>query len=142
MDIEITTKPNPEDLKVVTDGMRAYEVSRLPDLPDESEDIHLAAFARDDADAICGGIKANVYWNGVEIDVLWVSEDHRGQDIGSALIRQVEDFARDKGAVVAYLKTVDARGFYESCGYEVYGTLEDRPIGTILYHMKKRLRPR
>ncbi len=142
MKIEITTAPDAGDLKTVADGMRAYEVSRLPGLPDESDDIHVAAFARADNGAVCGGIKANVYWNGVEIDVLWVSEDHRGQDIGSALIRRVEDFARDNGAVVAYLKTVDARGFYERCGYEVYGTLEDRPIGTVLYHMKKRLRPR
>jgi hypothetical protein len=23
--------------------------------------------------------------------------------------------------------------------YEVYGVLEDRPIGTVLYHMKKRI---
>lgn len=141
MNIEITTAPDAKDLKTVTDGMRAYEVSRLPDLPEESEDILVAAFARADDGKICGGIKANVYWNGVEIDVLWVSKDHRGKDIGSSLIQKVEDFARDNGAVVAYLKTVDARGFYESCGYEVYGTLEDRPIGTVLYHMKKRLQP-
>lgn len=139
MDIEITTRPSPADLKVVTDGMRAYEVSRLPDLPDESEDIHVAAFARADDGSICGGIKANVYWNGVEIDVLWVSAAHSGKDVGASLIRKIEDFAREKGAVVAYLKTVDAKGFYERCGYEVYGTLEDRPIGTVLYHMKKRL---
>ena len=48
-------------------------------------------------------------------------------------------YARENGAVVSFLRTVDAKEFYEKFGYQVYGQLEDRPIGTVLYHMKKRL---
>lgn len=58
------------------------------------------------------------------------------------MVLQVEDFARGKGAVVAFLKTVDAKPFYEKLGYQVFGFLGDRPIGTRLYHMKKRLNGR
>ena len=32
-----------------------------------------------------------------------------------------------------------SKEFYEKLGYSIYGVLEDRPIGTLLYHMKKRL---
>jgi hypothetical protein len=32
-----------------------------------------------------------------------------------------------------------AKDFYESLGYTVFGVLEDRPVGTRLLHMKKRL---
>lgn len=42
-------------------------------------------------------------------------------------------------AIEVQLLWVDARPFYERIGYTVYGMLEDRPIGTVLYHMKKRL---
>ena len=82
---------------------------------------------------------ANCYWNGLEIDTLWVSESLRGNGIGSKLVNQAEQFAIENGAVISFLKTVNAKKFYEKLGYEVYGILEDRPIGTLLYHMKKRL---
>jgi hypothetical protein len=52
---------------------------------------------------------------------------------------EAEKYAKGNGAVVSFLKTVDAKEFYEKNGYQVYGLLEDRPIGTVLYHMKKRL---
>jgi histone acetyltransferase (RNA polymerase elongator complex component) len=55
------------------------------------------------------------------------------------LLTEIENIARSKGAVVGFLKTVAAREFYQRNGYEVYGVLEDRPIGSKLFHMKKRL---
>ncbi|PCH79906.1 MAG: GNAT family N-acetyltransferase [Hyphomicrobiales bacterium] len=139
MNIELTTSPAADDLEIMNNGLRAFEISSMPDLPQESEDIHVAAFARLDDGTIVGGIKASVYWDGLEIDVLWVANDQRGNRIASKLVEQIETFARSKGSVIAFLKTFDARGFYEKVGYKVFGILEDRPIGTILYHMKKRL---
>ena len=139
MDIELTNNPEPADLKVVTEGMRAYELSVFPNLPDESEDLTVAAFVRDRGGVVCGGIKANIYWDGVEIDVLWIADGMRRQGLASKLMRAIEDAAKAKGAVVSFLKTFNARIFYESLGYTVFGVLEDRPIGTKLYYMKKRL---
>ncbi|NYH11673.1 hypothetical protein [Pseudomonas moraviensis] len=55
------------------------------------------------------------------------------------LLEKAEATGTNNGAVVSFLKTVDAKQFYEQHGYEVYGVLEDRPIGTNLYHLKKRL---
>ena len=119
--------------------MREFELSVLPDLPDEAEDIPFYAFARDDEGRVIGGIKSNIYWNGIEIDILWVDAEQRGRGIARRLLGEAERAAVENGAVVAYLKTVMAREFYEKLGYSVYGVLEDRPIGTLLYHMKKRL---
>ena len=82
---------------------------------------------------------AKCFWDGLEIDVLWVDEACRRTGIGSSLLQAVEDEGRRRGAVIAYLKTVMARAFYERHGYTVFGVLEDRPIGTLLFHMKKRL---
>lgn len=137
--IEVTTEPAAEDLATLKSGMRRYELSRLPGLPDESEDLPVAAFIRDADGSVVAGVQANVFWNGVDVEIVWVDERFRGQGLGAAVMAKAEAFARSNGAVIAYLRTVDARGFYESLGYEVYGVLEDRPIGTVLYHMKKRL---
>lgn len=139
MNIEITQDPRAEDLKVLEQGMRDFELSVFPDLPDESEDIKFVAFAKDDNGQVIGGIKATIFWNGLEIDTLWVAPEYRRKGIASRLISEAEQRAVTHGAVVAYLKTVKAKAFYERIGYSVYGVLEDRPIGNLLYHMKKRL---
>lgn len=137
--LSVTTDPSPEDLATLRAGMRRYERERLPGLPDESHDIPVTVFARDADHMVIGGVHGNVYWNGIEVDLLWVDDGHRRCGIGQELMHRAEAFARHRGAVVSYLRTVDARPFYERIGYRVYGVLEDRPIGTVLYHMKKRL---
>ena len=136
---ELTTTPAAADLATVKAGMWRYVQSRLPDLPAESEDVSAALFARTADGTVIGGVQGNVYWNGLEVEQLWIEETHRRLGLARELMTRLEDFARRHGAVIAYLRTVDAQPFYERIGYAVYGTLEDRPIGTVLYHMKKRL---
>jgi ribosomal protein S18 acetylase RimI-like enzyme len=50
-----------------------------------------------------------------------VKEEYRKQGIGSQLLRQVEDKAKEIGLHTIYLHAeagnMDARRFYESCGY-------------------------
>ena len=141
MELEVTFVPDRSDLDRLKASFREYEQSITPGLPPETDDRPIAAFARSDAGAIVGGIEANIYWDGVEIEILWVDGDFRGKGLGRQLLLQVEQAAITHGAGVAFLKTVGARGFYEALGYEVYGVLEDRPRGSLLYHMKKRLNP-
>jgi GNAT superfamily N-acetyltransferase len=108
-------------------------------LPDESADRPLLINLRDEAGELIAGILANAYWDGLEIDTLWVAEQHRGRGLGADLLQRAEAHGRHQGALVAYLKTVEARAFYEKQGYALFGILEDRPRGTLLHHMKKRL---
>ncbi|NDR58928.1 GNAT family N-acetyltransferase [Aliiruegeria sabulilitoris] len=141
VEIEVTFCPVGSDLDRLKAGFREYELSVMPGLPPESEDRRCAAFARSETGEIKGGIEANIYWDGLEIELLWVAPEHRGEGLGRQLLSQVEQAAIARGAGIAFLKTVGACGFYEAMGYEVYGVLEDRPKGTLLYHMKKRLHP-
>ena len=141
MKIQVTESPNAEDIDALKRGMREYELSVIPDLPDEAEDIQFCAFAKNESDEVVGGIKAAIYWDGLEIDILWVKHEYRRKGIASDLVQRAEHAAVEHGAVVAHLKTVMAKEFYENLGYSVYGVLEDRPKGTSLYHMKKRLPP-
>jgi GNAT superfamily N-acetyltransferase len=139
MEISATFAPEKRDLDALRMGMRSYELSVFPGLPGEEEDCPVAAFVRDIHGGVQGGIEANIYWDGVEIKLLWITEAYRKRGLGSRLLAEIETIARSKGAVVGFLKTVAAREFYERNGYEVYGVLEDRPIGSKLFHMKKRL---
>lgn len=138
MKIDKKFAPSTEDLAELRTRFWDYASSRIPDLNPESADQEFLFSALDGARLI-GGICGNVYWDGLEIDTLWIDADYRSSGIGARLLADAEKFARDNGAVIAFFKTVEARGFYEKQGYQVYGILEDRPIGSLLYHMKKRL---
>lgn len=138
MEIEKLFSPNEKDLARLNSKFWNFVSAKYPDLPAESEDKKFL-FSVSDGSQFIGGISGNVYWNGLEIDTLWVDENYRGKGLGVKLLKEAEKFAVDNGAVISFLKTVDANSFYEKLGYQVYGELEDRPIGTVLYHMKKRL---
>ena len=130
--------PTQQELEILNAKFHEFVVSKFPGLPDESEDRGFL-FSAYDQERFVGGISGNVYWDGLEIDTLWVDRDMRRKGLGRQLLAMAENFARENGAVIAFLKTVDAQYFYEKNGYLVYGRLEDRPIGSVLLHMKKRL---
>jgi ribosomal protein S18 acetylase RimI-like enzyme len=140
MKFELLESPSPEQLSELTSHFEAFMRQKIPNLPPQSEDKIFMVRVVDHSECLVGGVLANCYWNGLEIDTLWVEDSARGKGLGSSLVNQAESFGIENGAVVSFLKTVEAKGFYEKLGYEVYGVLEDRPIGTVIYHMKKRLR--
>lgn len=138
MQIDKLVAPDAKQLEELRSRFWEYASAQIPDLSPESEDQEFL-FSIHDGTHLVGGICGSVYWNGLEIDTLWVDAKHRGSGIGSRLLSEAESFARENGAVIAFFKTVEARVFYEKHGYQVYGVLEDRPVGTQLFHMKKRL---
>lgn len=130
--------PTSDDLAPLRRRFRAFVQAGMPGLPGEDQDRHfLFSLYRDEM--LIGSICGSVYWDGLEIDTLWVDDRFRRQGHGRRLVDEAEDYARSLGAVIGFLKTVEAHDFYASLGYAVFGVLEDRPIGTRLYHMKKRL---
>lgn len=86
-----------------------------------------------------GGISAEVYWNWVEINNFWFSEEFRGKGIGSELLDKTEKLAIDEGAEKALLTTYDfqARSFYELKGYKVVGEIKEYPPGSSYFTMVK-----
>lgn len=76
-------------------------------------------------------------------DHLAIDRAYRGQCIGTQLIRAAERFARDRHIINITLSTrsYQAMGFYEKCGYQIYGTLPDLPFAgvTTTYFVKRLL---
>ena len=85
---------------------------------------------------------AIIYHQALYVDVLFVDEEYRGQDLGSELLNKVENEAKAIDATLAHLDTFDfqAKDFYIKHGYEVFGILEDSPKkGHKRYYLKKEL---
>ena len=73
--------PDRRDLALLEKAFADYAATRIPDLPDESEDeaFLFSAYAQGQ---FIGGISGKVYWDGLEIDLLWVDADYRGRGYG------------------------------------------------------------
>lgn len=121
----------------VAQGFQAFVSAQQPQLADESADIPLQ-WVISDGGVVIAGVLGRLFWQGLEIEVLWVAEAYRGARLGRRLLRQAEDEARARGAHVAYLRTAQAAAFYERCGYRHCGYLP-RPLGTGLHSFYKEL---
>ena len=100
-----------------------------------------AAALRDSAGVLCGGLLGSTVWEWLQIDALWIHDSLRRRGLGTRLLLRAETHARSLHCRFARLDTFDfeARGFYESHGYEVYGELPDFPVGHTQFHLRKAL---
>ncbi|APQ14403.1 hypothetical protein BJP27_04560 [Pseudomonas oryzihabitans] len=127
----------PAQAEVVEQGFTAFVSAQHPGLADESADIPLHLVISD-ATGVIAGLLGKVFWQGLEIEVLWVAEAHRRAGLGQRLLQRAEAEARALGATVAYLRTAQAADFYERCGYRHCGYLP-RPLGIGLHSFYKEL---
>lgn len=105
--------------------------------------VPLQVYALDDNQAVVGGFIGET--NGVpewlEVSILWVAEDARGQGVGGHLMSLAEEEAIRRGCRYARLATSDyqAPDFYRKIGYAIYGTLENCPRGETVHYLYKEL---
>lgn len=116
MNIEVAPEPDQKlAYEAVLDGLRLYNERFLG--PSRKKD--LAVLAKDEDGRIVGGATGHVYNRRLFIDLLWVNEGHRGQGIGSRVVRGMESEGCLLGATRALLDTFtfQAAPFYEKNGY-------------------------
>jgi len=136
---EIITATDEEAL-LITNRIVAFNNSNVP-FTQESEPI-IQNYVIKDGNKIIAGINAFVYhWGILYVDMLFVNEEYRGQDLGIELLNKVESEAKAIGATLVHLDTFDfqAKDFYLKAGYEVFGVLEDCPKGHKRYYLSKKL---
>ena len=136
--LELDEHPSEEELRELVDGVRVYNRA----ITGRERPRAVACFLRDDAGHIVGGAHCALWGRSVHIEAMWVAESHRGNGHGSALLKAVETYAASHGHVLAYLETTSfqARPFYESLGYRVFGELDGIAEGCTLFFLRKELK--
>jgi GNAT superfamily N-acetyltransferase len=136
---KIVYEEKPEDSAwgVVGHGVSRYNKEQAGD----NKFQRLCFVLKDSSEEVVAGVIAEVYWDWLYIDLLWVKEELRTQGYGKSLMSRTEEEARKLGAKNAYLDTFSfqAPGFYENLGYKSFGELPDFPEGQQRFFMKKQL---
>jgi GNAT superfamily N-acetyltransferase len=100
----------------------------------------LAILIRDPANGkTCGGLWGRTAYDWLFVELFVIPEEFRGRKLGSQVLKQAEDIARQRGCVGAWLDTYafQAPGFYKKHGYEVFGMIENHPRGSHRNFFKK-----
>lgn len=135
---ETSLDPSSEVLEPIERGLHEYNLSVLgPEVIYNYAKI--AITARDEQHNVAGGIIGEFVWGWLHIQTLWVSPEQRGKDIGTRLLGEIEQAARQRGVQQATLETTSfqARDFYLKNGFEVVGAVEGKPKGHTWYYLKK-----
>ena len=106
-----------------------------------SQKTPLAVIVHDDAGELSAGLSGYTAWGWLYVQWLWVGPALRGAGVAARMLDAAEDEARRRGCHGALIDTFNpvALRSYERHGYEVFGTLDDFPIGRSRSFLKKRL---
>lgn len=135
--IMIPENPSEADRDAVLAPLRAYNIGRAG----ESRIRPVAVLLTDEDGDQVGGLWGKCVYDWLFVELLAVPKEHRGGNYGTALMEQAEEIARANDCIGIWLDTFEfqARGFYEKLGFEVFGTLDDHPIGQKRFFFRKRL---
>lgn len=136
----LTDQPTDADENVIQGGLADYNAAKA----DYRDSRPLAALVRDpDTGAAVGGMIGRTSYGLLFIDLVYLPETMRGQDIGGRLLQMMEQEGARRGCRSAFLLTISfqAPGFYERHGWMEFGRIACDPPGTVRIFMSKTLQP-
>lgn len=98
------------------------------------------SFALYDEEQWQGGAVASLYGNTLHLASLGVVSQRRRAGLGRQLMAELEKIAARNRCryITVCTQAHQALGFYQRCGFEVFGELVDCPfVGTTKYYLKK-----
>jgi GNAT superfamily N-acetyltransferase len=113
----------------------AYPRMRVPESKQFVIRVH------DPKGKVVGGAILYAYWGWLEISLLALEAEARGQGLGRRLMARIEDLARREGCTRIRTESFEreAFGFYRKLGYQIVGHLQDYPEGYSYYWLRKDL---
>ena len=127
----------------ITNQLIAHNRANEPTSQTQFEKAPIHIYIQNSEDETVGGLIGwtHRFQEWLEVTVIWVREQDRGQGLGRQLMELVETEAVNRGCRFARLATSDYQGpvFYEKLGYHLYGKLEDFPPGETGYYFWKEL---
>ncbi|UPA29300.1 GNAT family N-acetyltransferase [Terrisporobacter glycolicus] len=137
MKLEITDKITEEDENIIFKELLEYNLARIEDKNPRDLGIYL----QDESGQKIAGLIGNTHGNWLSIKFLWVSEEMRGQNIGSDILSQAEKTAKERGCKYSFLDTFSfqAPEFYRKHGYKEVFVLENYPVTGNRHYFTKTL---
>ncbi len=136
--MEIVRKPDPErdEIDAVLGVIASHSEAARPGGNYKSIGFLLKA----EDGTVVGGLTGYALYDWLFVQFLAVPEELRGSGYGRALLNDAEAWAREEGLVGMWLDTFEfqARPFYEKLGFDVFGVIEDHPVGSRRYFLQKR----
>ncbi len=129
---------NPSEQQIVSAGF-AQHSKKLGAPEYQKEDLSWLLYG--DEKNLVGALTADLLWDWLYIDELWVDQSLRGAGYGRKLLEAAEAFCREEKLVGIWLWTQSwqAASFYERCGFEKFSEVPDFPRGYSRFGFRKTL---
>ncbi|HEX3385719.1 MAG TPA: GNAT family N-acetyltransferase [Mucilaginibacter sp.] len=125
-----------EDARVIYEGLKNFNKESYGDAEVRSL---ILALQDEDTGTTVGGLQAHAFYGWLFVSLMFVPDNLRGNNYGTQLMAEAETWAREQGISRIWVDTYSfqAPGFYEKCGFELFGSLPDFPPGhSRLYYRK------
>ena len=125
--------------RVLHTGLRAFNATLFAGQT-EGRDLAIALRQAGAGEPI-GGLVGRTSGGWLFVEQLFIPEPLRGQGLATRLIAMAEAEAIRRGCHSAWIETRNgrARALYERLGYRVFGELENYPVGSSRYFLRKAL---
>jgi GNAT superfamily N-acetyltransferase len=137
MNIEVLENPEQDlieylDKKIADFNWANWEVS---------ERTPLAVQIKNAKGEVVAGSAGRTFGDWLLLNTLWVSDELRGQNIGSQILKEIEQAAKKRGCTQCLLDTLNfqAMPFYEKHGYQTQWVQQGYPKTGCKYYMLKAL---
>jgi GNAT superfamily N-acetyltransferase len=137
MNIEVVENPEQDlieylDKKIADFNWANWEVS---------ERTPLAVQIKNAQGEVVAGAAGRTFGDWLLLNTLWVSDELRGQNIGSQILKEIEQAAKKRGCTQCLLDTLNfqAMPFYEKHGYQTQWVQQGYPKTGCKYYMLKAL---
>ena len=135
--VALAASRDPRAEAVITEGLAAYNRETFGRVDSQALDI----LVHDNNGEVVGGILGHTSLGLLFLDLFYLPAELRRSGLGSRLIKQAEDEARQRGCSRAVVHTVtfQAPGFYEKHGYTRFGEIACPPDGATRIFLSKTL---
>ncbi|MBL0955129.1 MAG: GNAT family N-acetyltransferase [Leptospira sp.] len=137
--IERITNPSESLQEDLWKRLHDYSISKLGDESLASKEFF--AILVKEGDTLIAASLCYLFFKGLNLQLLWVAEEKRGQDLGTKVLQEIESEAIRLGAnlVFGYSFGFQAPKFYTKLGYEEVGMIPNYPEGQNCYFLCKKL---
>ncbi len=137
MTLRITDDGSEKDVNEIHALLKAYNLSHR----EPSKDVPLGIYYEDEDGKKLAGLVGETFGNWLCIKFLFVSEELRGQGIGTRIMESAEQEAKSRGCKFAFVDTFSfqAPDFYQKLGYHEVFALTEYPYTGARYYYTKQL---